>query len=126
MSSILAVDIGGTFTDLVAYDLASGEVAYAKSPTNYDDLVAGIFECVAKAGVDLRGAEMVKHGTTSAGCGNRTSARGHGKRLNFAVPRRDLRTRSNRFPRVWPSAAAEPWAPPKGGAADAASLRPPG
>ncbi len=64
MSSILAVDIGGTFTDLVAYDLASGEVAYAKSPTNYDDLVAGIFECVAKAGVDLRGAEMVKHGTT--------------------------------------------------------------
>ncbi|MHA1108700.1 MAG: hydantoinase/oxoprolinase family protein, partial [Alphaproteobacteria bacterium] len=64
MSSILAVDIGGTFTDLVAYDLATGSVSYSKSPTTYEDLVEGIFECVAKAGVDLRDAELVKHGTT--------------------------------------------------------------
>ena len=64
MSCILAVDIGGTFTDLVACDLATGDVSYAKSPTSYDNLVEGIFECVAKAGVDLRGAELVKHGTT--------------------------------------------------------------
>ena len=42
MAFVIAVDIGGTFTDLVAYDFATGEVRYAKSPTTYGDFVAGI------------------------------------------------------------------------------------
>jgi len=35
---IIAVDIGGTFTDLVACDVDTGSVAYTKSPTTYGDL----------------------------------------------------------------------------------------
>ena len=39
MSFILAADTGGTFTDLAAYDDATGSVVYSKSLTTYDDLV---------------------------------------------------------------------------------------
>ncbi len=38
MSYAIAVDIGGTFTDLVAFDHETQKVTYAKSPTNYDNL----------------------------------------------------------------------------------------
>jgi N-methylhydantoinase A len=59
-----AVDIGGTFTDLVAFDHATGSVIYAKSPTTYDNFVAGILECFAKAQVAPREVAHVSHGTT--------------------------------------------------------------
>ena len=49
MSYAVAVDIGGTFTDLVAFDHQTQEVVYAKSPTTYGNLVDGILECFAKA-----------------------------------------------------------------------------
>ena len=49
MRTVLAVDIGGTFTDLVAYNLDEGTVAYAKSSTTYDDFVEGILTCLDKA-----------------------------------------------------------------------------
>jgi N-methylhydantoinase A len=61
---IVAVDIGGTFTDLVACDLASGAVAYTKSPTTYDNLGDAIFDCIRKAALDAGDAAYVKHGTT--------------------------------------------------------------
>ncbi|MDA1325159.1 MAG: hydantoinase/oxoprolinase family protein [Proteobacteria bacterium] len=64
MRYILAVDIGGTFTDLVAYDLDSGAVRYAKTPTTYNDFVEGIFTCFSKADVSVRDAALVKHGST--------------------------------------------------------------
>ncbi|MFM9966988.1 MAG: hydantoinase/oxoprolinase N-terminal domain-containing protein, partial [Burkholderiales bacterium] len=35
MSFAVAIDIGGTFTDLVAFDYASEKVTYTKSPTTY-------------------------------------------------------------------------------------------
>ena len=47
MSSIIAIDIGGTFTDLVACDAETGAMAYTKSPTTYDDLGRAIFDCIA-------------------------------------------------------------------------------
>jgi N-methylhydantoinase A len=37
----LAVDIGGTFTDLIAYDGATKTLYQAKSLTTYDDLTRG-------------------------------------------------------------------------------------
>ena len=40
MPYIIAVDIGGTFTDLVACDVDSGATAFTKSPTTYDNLGA--------------------------------------------------------------------------------------
>jgi N-methylhydantoinase A len=64
MRYILAVDIGGTFTDLVAYDLDSGDVRYAKTPTTYNDFVEGIFTCISRAGVSVKDAALVKHGST--------------------------------------------------------------
>ena len=64
MSTILAVDIGGTFTDLVAYDRKSGRVVYAKSPTTDGDFVDGILDCMTRAGIDLPNTELVKHGST--------------------------------------------------------------
>ncbi len=64
MPYVIAIDIGGTFTDLVACDVDSGAVAYTKSPTTYDRLGDAIFECIRKAQIDARAASSVKHGTT--------------------------------------------------------------
>ena len=51
MSYAVAVDIGGTFTDLVAYDHAAQKVIYAKSPTTYENLVKGVLDCFKKPGL---------------------------------------------------------------------------
>ena len=64
MPYIVAVDIGGTFTDLAACDLETGQLRLAKCPTTYGDFGKGIFECFAKADIAPRDTELVKHGTT--------------------------------------------------------------
>ncbi len=64
MAHAVAVDIGGTFTDLVAYDHENGTVAYTKSPTTYGNLVDGVLDCFAKAKLDPASAHFVNHGTT--------------------------------------------------------------
>src|SRR5206468_2162319 len=64
MPFAVAVDIGGTFTDLVAYDYEGQTVAYAKSPTTYGNLVDGVLNCFAKAKLDPQTADFVNHGTT--------------------------------------------------------------
>ena len=64
MGLIVAVDTGGTFTDLVAYDTNDGAIVYTKSLTTYGDLVGGVMDAVAKAKIDLGAAEVVKFGTT--------------------------------------------------------------
>jgi N-methylhydantoinase A len=64
MPYAIAVDIGGTFTDLVAVDLEGDGVLYAKSPTTYDNFVDGIFECLRKAGIAPADLRLVNHGTT--------------------------------------------------------------
>ena len=48
----VAVDIGGTFTDLVAYDHDGRQVVYTKSPTTYGNFVEGILDCFAKAKIE--------------------------------------------------------------------------
>lgn len=64
MPYAVAVDIGGTFTDLVAYDHEKQHVLYAKSPTTYGNFVTGILDCFAKARVRAAEATLVNHGTT--------------------------------------------------------------
>jgi N-methylhydantoinase A len=64
MPYAVAVDIGGTFTDLVAYDHERGEVVYTKSSTTYGNFVDGILDCFAKVSLDPRSASFVNHGTT--------------------------------------------------------------
>src|SRR5262249_17786501 len=63
MPYAVAVDIGGTFTDLVAYDHERSEVVYAKSPTTYGNLVHGVLDCFAKVKLDPQTASFVNHGT---------------------------------------------------------------
>ena len=64
MTYVVAVDIGGTFTDLAAYDSQSGRAIFTKSPTNYSNFVDGILDCMRKAGVKPDEIEFVNHGTT--------------------------------------------------------------
>ena len=64
MSVIVAVDTGGTFTDIAAYDLEAQTVSYAKALTTYDDLVDGVMSCVGEANVDLGETDLITHGTT--------------------------------------------------------------
>ena len=64
MPYVVAVDIGGTFTDLVAYDHDSQNVIYTKSPTTYANFVDGILDCFAKAKVKPADSTFLNHGTT--------------------------------------------------------------
>jgi N-methylhydantoinase A len=64
MAYSVAVDIGGTFTDLVAYDSDNHCVVFTKSPTTYDNFVAGVLDCFAKTKLDPRAASLLNHGTT--------------------------------------------------------------
>ena len=62
----IAVDIGGTFTDLIAYDAASGELRQAKSLTTPRDLVRGILDCLEQERRRAGGTAEVVHGSTVA------------------------------------------------------------
>jgi len=64
MSRSLAVDIGGTFTDLVLFDHETRELRVAKSSSSPESLADGVLECLAGAGVDLAEIAFFVHGTT--------------------------------------------------------------
>src|ERR1043166_4828809 len=59
----IAVDIGGTFTDLVAVD-DDGRLYRSKSLTTPDDLARGIQDCVRGARIDIAQATFFVHGST--------------------------------------------------------------
>lgn len=59
-----SVDIGGTFTDVVALDRGGRGLAVGKSPTRNDDPVGGIIEALAGAGVEISEVDRFFHGTT--------------------------------------------------------------
>jgi N-methylhydantoinase A len=60
----LAVDIGGTFTDLVAVDTVSGNVVRAKADTTPGHLSDGVLTALARSGVLAESIEVFIHGTT--------------------------------------------------------------
>jgi N-methylhydantoinase A len=64
--SVVAIDIGGTFTDLMAFDEASGRFSQAKSLTTPARLVQGIVDCLKKSGVDCAAISELIHGSTTA------------------------------------------------------------
>ena len=63
---IVAVDIGGTFTDLLGYDTATGQLMSSKSPSTPAGLEQGIHDCLKKAGVRINGIDGFVHGSTIA------------------------------------------------------------
>jgi len=60
----IGVDIGGTFTDLVALDEATGAVVTTKALSTPRELLEGVLRCVDQAGVRLPDCRFVIHGTT--------------------------------------------------------------
>ncbi len=66
----IAIDTGGTFTDLVAFDAASGRLLFHKVASTPDDparaIVAGTQEIAQRAGASLDAIELLVHGTTVA------------------------------------------------------------
>ncbi|HEY8341550.1 MAG TPA: hydantoinase/oxoprolinase family protein [Calditerricola sp.] len=64
MSIRVATDIGGTFTDLVYLDEASGRVGVAKAPTTPRNFAHGVLNAIEKAGFDPRTVTAFVHGTT--------------------------------------------------------------
>ena len=62
----LAADVGGTFTDIAAFDAETGRIRYGKTLTTPDALISGVADGVAKAGVSFAGTSMFLHGTTVA------------------------------------------------------------
>src|SRR5262249_49745258 len=59
----LAVDIGGTFTDLVAADPVSGNVVRAKADTT-TNLSDGVLTALGRSGVPAESVGAFIHGTT--------------------------------------------------------------
>src|SRR5262245_1047208 len=66
MSFTVAVDIGGTFTDLLGYDAASGRLISAKTSTTPDDFTRAIDQCFARIDPDVRDVDAFVHGSTVA------------------------------------------------------------
>jgi N-methylhydantoinase A len=63
---VAAIDIGGTFTDLMAFDGRTGRFAQAKSLTTPAQLVQGIIDCLRKSAIDVARVGELIHGSTTA------------------------------------------------------------
>lgn len=67
---IIAVDIGGTFTDIEFRDTRSGATHSLKSPTTPDDPARGLTDAIAQAGArfgfGVTDIALILHGTTIA------------------------------------------------------------
>ena len=64
MTQRIGVDIGGTFTDLVVLDEATGAVSTSKALSTPRDLLDGVLRCVDQTGAQLADCRLVIHGTT--------------------------------------------------------------
>ena len=62
----LAADIGGTFTDIAAFDDRTGNLTFGKALSTPERLVDGINAGVEKAGSDYKSAGLFLHGSTIA------------------------------------------------------------
>ena len=67
---LVAVDIGGTFTDVTLQDAATGQAWTAKTPSTPRDpsegFIAGVTQALTEAGRDAAEVARVLHGTTVA------------------------------------------------------------
>lgn len=61
---IVGVDVGGTFTDVIALDTATGEIRIAKHPTTGADPAIGVLDALSATGWPLDHTDLIIHGTT--------------------------------------------------------------
>jgi N-methylhydantoinase A len=64
-TTIVGIDVGGTFTDLLALDTKTGAVSIAKVPTTIDNQAFGFVAAMKAAGLDPRALQAIVHGTTT-------------------------------------------------------------
>lgn len=62
----VAVDVGGTFTDVCIIDERTGKIRIEKTSSTPHDPIEGILNGIAKAGIDLTDVALFSHGTTVA------------------------------------------------------------
>ena len=65
-SIVIGVDVGGTFTDILALDESTGAVRVAKVPSTRGDQSAGFLNGILAATDDLGEVSTIIHGTTVA------------------------------------------------------------
>jgi len=63
---VIGVDVGGTFTDILAFDEQTGKVSVAKTPSTKEDQSKGFLEGILKTTQDLSLVSTIIHGTTVA------------------------------------------------------------
>ena len=71
---IVAIDIGGTFTDLIGFDEARQTFVQAKSLSTPAQLVNGIIDCLRKSGIEA-GAKPAAGACERADCRPRADYR---------------------------------------------------
>jgi N-methylhydantoinase A len=64
-SLTVGIDVGGTFTDLLAVDPSTGAVRLAKVPTTADNQAEGFMASMTSAGIEPASVQAVVHGTTT-------------------------------------------------------------
>ncbi|MEE8245656.1 MAG: hydantoinase/oxoprolinase family protein [Alphaproteobacteria bacterium] len=62
----VGVDIGGTFTDVVAHDTENGRVVVGKSPSIPDDPASAVMNALSALELDLGAVARFRHGATIA------------------------------------------------------------
>jgi N-methylhydantoinase A len=62
----VAVDIGGTFTDLIGFNDETQAFVQAKSLTTPAELTQGVINCLKESGIDAGGINELIHGSTTA------------------------------------------------------------
>ncbi len=60
----IAADVGGTFTDVVTFDPATGDLKFGKTLTTPQHLIDGVVDACHKTGASIGEAELFLHGTT--------------------------------------------------------------
>src|SRR5215217_8593637 len=112
-SLAVAVDIGGTFTDIALYDAKTGQIWRAKTPSVPADpsqaFLAGVRLALQQAGASATDLDQVLHGTTVAtnmileGKGARTAlVTTRGFRHVLAIGRQDIPRKANLYTWIKP------------------------
>ncbi|MEM7695254.1 MAG: hydantoinase/oxoprolinase family protein [Pseudomonadota bacterium] len=63
--TIVGVDVGGTFTDLIQLDSEAGGLSIAKTATTTQNQSFGVLTAMAEAKVGLQTVDLIVHGTTT-------------------------------------------------------------